>query len=189
MADQKPAEREAREDAAPKPGGGKKKFAIIGLISGVMIVEGVAIFVATRFLAGSTPVPASAAGLEGGGGFGEAGKGHGAPPAPTEKEVVVAQFRAMNDRTGRNIIYDVKVYGRVAGDKVEPVQKLVEEKKATIEDRMTKVIRAADPQFFKEPGLETLRRQIKHEVDAALGENNGVQEILIPSLMWYSADG
>ena len=180
------AEHETRAAEEPKPAPGKKRrFALIGLIGGVMVVEGIAVFAATRFFSGPAKVEAGVPGLAGG----EAGEhGGGAKPVVSEKEIVVAAFRAMNDRTGHNIIYDMKIYGRVAGDAADKVQKVLEEKKASVEDRMAKVIRAADPQFFKEPGLETLRRQIKHEVDAVLGDANAVQEILIPSLMWYSAD-
>ena len=165
------------------------RFALIGLVGGVMLVEGAAIFVATRFL-GDGPSHADAApgGLEGTAGGGGA-SGDAKAAAPSDKEVLMCSFRAMNDRTGHNIIYDVKVYARIGGGKAEPVQKMAEEKKATLEDRMARVIRAADPQYFKEAGLDTLRRQIKHEIEGVLGEKCGVEEVLIPSLMWYNADG
>jgi flagellar basal body-associated protein FliL len=183
MAEQNQSSEREPQGGDAKPAGVKKgKLALIGLIGGVMVAEAIAIFVATRFLGGPAKAEATVPGLEAG------EHGEGAKPAVSDKEVVVASFRAMNDRSGHNVIYDMKVYGRVSGASADKVQKLFEDKKASIEDRLAKVIRAADPQYFKEPGLETLRRQIKHEVDAALGDANSVQEILIPSLMWYSAD-
>ena len=45
-----------------------------------------------------------------------------------------------------------------------------------------------DPAFFKEPGLETLRRQFKYELADVLGNENLVDEVLITKLMWYTAD-
>lgn len=208
MAEQNQASAQEQSDGDEVKTGGRKKGKIflIGLIGGVMLIEGVAIFAVTRFMGGPAKVEASVPGLEaddeGGGetaeGEGEKGEGEkaegkegegGAPKrVPKEKEIVVASFRAMNDRSGHNIIYDIKVYAQVAGKSADKIQRLFETRKASIEDRMAKVIRAADPQYFKEPGLETLRRQLKHEVDAAIGDANAVQEILIPSLMWYSAD-
>ncbi len=66
-------EHEPRAAEEPKPASGKKgRLALIGLIGGVMIVEGIAIFAATRFLGGPAKVEASVPGLEGGGEHGGA---------------------------------------------------------------------------------------------------------------------
>jgi flagellar basal body-associated protein FliL len=174
----------ADNSAQPDPSGGrsrKGRFAVIGLVSGIMLVEGVGIFVATRFLGGGADsAVASVPGLE-------------APPAETQaprvKELLIAEFRAMNDRSGQNILYDVKVYGRVEGARAAKVEAALQMQKATVADRLAKVVRAADPQYFKEPGLETLRRQIKNELSHVLSDEEMVDEVLIPSLMWYQADG
>lgn len=175
-----------REGTPNAEGGTKRKgrFLLVGAIGGVMLIEGVGIFVLTRLInGGPQSAAASVQGLE-----------HSAGPdavkaAPADSELLLAQFRAINDRSGQNVLYDVKVYGRVKSDKLEKVQKLLESKKASVEDRLTKVVRSADPQYFKEPGLETIRRQILHELAGVFGEDDLVSEILLPSLMWYNAGG
>ncbi len=180
MAEQKAQDKEKQREATEaKPAGGRKgKLVIFGVVGGVMLIEAAAILLVSRFLGGPSSSHAGVTGLPG-----------EAPATVADKEIVVSSFRAMNDRTGHNIIYDVKVYARVNGNKAETVQKLFEEKKASIEDRMAKVIRAADPQYFREPGLDTLRRQIKYELDRVVGDGEMLQEVIIPSLMWYNADG
>jgi hypothetical protein len=40
------------------------------------------------------------------------------------------------------------------------LEKCVQERQNTINDRVTTIIRSADPKFMNEPGLETIRRQI-----------------------------
>lgn len=180
MADAAPAkERPRQNEAADSTPKGRGKFKLIGIVGAIMLVEGAGIFIATRFLSTPQTAQATVPGLE----------AQSGPAEPNDREIVIAEFRAMNDRSGHTIVYDLKVYGRVAGGNIDKVQKLLETKKATVEDRFAKVIRAAEPQYFKEAGLETLRRQIKHELDGLTGDPQLVQEVLIPSLMWYNSDG
>ena len=196
MADKNEDTGAGRPPAAETSAGGRKggRLMLFGLVGGLMLVEGVAIFFATRFLGGPSPAMGSldshAAPTGGeGGAEGEHG-GHASEPARSgAKEIVIAEVRAMSDRSGQNIVYDAKVCARVDGSRSDKVQKVLEEKKATVEDRLTRVIRSADPQYFKEPGFETLRRQIKHELDGLVGDPQAVTEVLLPSLMWYNADG
>lgn len=209
---EKPDARKGGEEAVASQGGKKKgKIFLLGAVGGAMLIEGVAVFFAAKMLSGG-PQDAGAASIgvvTGGGSHGDAkkaesggqgdakkqtgggkeGEGGAASGGRTEddSEVVLAQFRAINDRSGQNILYDVKVYGRVKSEKVEKIQKLLEGKKATVEDRFAKVIRNADPQYFKEAGLETIRRQFMHELDLAFNEEGLISEILLPSLMWYNA--
>jgi hypothetical protein len=197
---EKPSERNRDEAKAPEGGKrGKGKFMLVGAVGGAMLIEGVGVFVLARMM-GSGPkeasanveglAPAGAHGASSGAAGARGGAGGEAAKVETqESELLLAQFRAINDRSGQNILYDVKVYGRVKGDKLEKVQKLLEGKKASIEDRFAKVIRTADPQYFKEPGLETIRRQVLHELDTVFGEEELVCEILLPSLMWFNAGG
>ncbi|MBN1489097.1 MAG: hypothetical protein JXA69_04200 [Phycisphaerae bacterium] len=163
------------------PSGGKRgKLALFGAVGGIMLLEGAAIFVATRFLGGSAgDAQAQVPGLA---------DAQDAPPEVLDAEMLVAEFRAMNDRSGQNVIYDMKIFGRVPGEMAEQATQVFESKKASVEDRLARVVRAADPAFFKEPGLETLRRQFKHELADVLGNENLVDEVLITKLMWYNAD-
>jgi len=184
---------ESEAQAVARKGG---KLMLFGMVGGLMLAEGVAIFVATRFLGGPSVAVGSVEGASGetgegahGGSNGELATNGTQPSKSGAREILIAEVRAMSDRSGQNIVYDAKVCARVDASKGDKVQKVLEEKKATIEDRLTRVIRSADPQYFKEPGFETLRRQIKHELDGLIGEPGAVTEVLLPSLMWYNADG
>ena len=95
MADQK--------DAAPKGGKVKKKALItVAIVAGVMVAEGGAVFMATRWLA---PGPDPAAAMN--------GSGEEAPPEAQDVEIVIADFMAPNAKKGRVIVYEMKVAARV----------------------------------------------------------------------------
>jgi flagellar basal body-associated protein FliL len=60
---------------------------------------------------------------------------------------------------------------------------LIDARKATIRDRLDTLLRNADPKYLNEPGLETLRRQIKFELDKVFKDEKLVDEILITKFL------
>jgi flagellar basal body-associated protein FliL len=60
---------------------------------------------------------------------------------------------------------------------------MLQERKASIEDRITTVIRSADPAHLAEPGLETLKRQFKFELDKITEDETLIRQVLIPKLL------
>jgi flagellar basal body-associated protein FliL len=128
---------------------------------------------------------------EGGGGGehgateGEHGGGGGSSGKSASKksvELKVVEFRAPNKQTGKTIIYDVAVYAVVKGDKADAAKRTIEDRSALIQDRVRTIMARNDPERLgggSEPGLETLRRQVKHELDEIMGDGM-VEEVLIP---------
>ncbi len=158
----------------PKP---KKKLFPILLIAGLMLVEGVVIFAAVKFLGGD-PTAADA---------GEVQEGDGAEDAEPDSvdlaEITIAETDAFNSLSGRLYVYHIRVAAQVAKDDQDKTVKLIEEREATILDRINTVIRSADPKHLNEPGLETIRRQIKFELDKILQDDSLILELLVPKLL------
>ncbi len=148
------------------------------IVSGVMVAEGGAVFMATRWLAPG-PDPAAAA---------MNGSGEEAPSEAQDVEIVIADFMAPNAKKGRVIVYEMKVAARVARGDLERLGVLLEAQRLTINDRLNNVVRAADPQILIEDGLETLKRQMRFEVNRVLNEEDLIRAILIPKMMPHRAD-
>ena len=164
--------------AASKEGKGKKKgLMTVAIVAGVMLAEGGAVFMATRWL---SPGPDPAAAMH--------GSGEEAPPEDPDVEIVIADFMAPNTKKGRVFVYEMKVAARVASGDLERLKGLLEDQRLTISDRLNNIIRAADPQVLIEDGLDTLKRQIRFEVNKILNDDNLIRAILIPKMMPHRAD-
>ena len=50
---------------------------------------------------------------------------------------------------------------------------------------MARIVRSAEPQYLQEDGLETIRRQIKFELERILGEDVKIVEVLVPECTPY----
>jgi flagellar basal body-associated protein FliL len=91
-------------------------------------------------------------------------------------------------KSGRLFLYDIEVYAKTKREKAEALKKMLEGYKATIEDRLSRVVRAAEPQDLQEDGLETIRRQVKHELGQIVGDEKMIDEILIPKCTPFKVD-
>lgn len=171
----------ASEETATR-GKGKMLGAILAAI---MLIEGVGLYAAMKLLGAG---PGSTAG----------GQGLVATTQQqnTEKpEVIIAKMKVPNRVTGKTYIYDVEVAAtiNVSGDKPtaefkqEFEQKLQQHQNA-ISDRLSALIRAADPKYLDEPGLVTVRRQIKVELNKILKDEEVLDEILLPRWTPIRAD-
>jgi flagellar basal body-associated protein FliL len=163
---------------APAEGGKKRKLMGPVLVLLVLVGEGLGVFVATKMIYRTEPVQA-------------------APPTAEETrleslqqevEVALPEVRAFNKREGRIYICNLEVVLRVRADKVEEIQKMLEARKSTISDRLNTVIRSADVKTLNEPGLETLRRQFRFELDSLLGDDQLILELLIPKFFQSPAN-
>ena|ERR1051325_5194208 len=186
------------KDAAPAPeakksGGGLLKSTPI-LMAVVMVLEGALLFVGFKMFGGA---PKSAQGSEFASaeakdehGDSHAASGHGdahggAATAPGDKkktaEIPVVDFKAPNRQNGRLYLYDVSVAVLTKGDLKPKVESALKEREQTVKDRIRTIISQSDPEKLgggSEPGLETLRRQIKHQLDEIIGEGL-IDEVLI----------
>ena len=168
---------EANPEANTKPAAkGKKSLLMAAILFGVMALEGGGIFVAMK-LFGSDPAPVVGAEVS-----------ETQQPGAAEREVLLARLRPSNMRTGKLFLWDMEVYGVVEQSRIEKVKNLLENREATIHDRLAKLVRSADPRQLEEPGLETLRRQIKHEMEQIVGQEGFFKEVLIPKCTPFRAD-
>jgi flagellar basal body-associated protein FliL len=208
------AEKKKEEPAADA--GDKKKKGGIGalltklpvLLSGVMLIEAVVLFAGMKMLmpspqAAVAEVDLNAHGEESAaseesasepaeGGHGEAAPATGGKKVDPKKstEVQVVSFKAPNSLSGRTFMYDVEIVATVKGANQSKVKSAIEERGALIKDRIRTIIAQSDPKKLgggSEPGLETLRRQVKYQLDEIIGEGY-VDEVLVPRCIPFRTD-
>jgi flagellar basal body-associated protein FliL len=199
------AEKKPESSAPPAPAPSSEKKDAKGgmltklpvLVGGVMLIEAVVLFAGFKFIGGA---PRAAAGAEiaapASESHGEGAEGeHGAKPAaPTDKkkpvELSVVDFRAPNKISGRTFLYDVSIVLETRGEFEEKVKNTIKDREALIKDRIRTIIAQSDPEKLgggSEPGLETLRRQVKHQLDEIVGEGI-IDEVLVPKCIPFRTD-
>ncbi len=177
MAKQIPSEEAPPVEAPPKPLR-RKNMMMGGALLGIMIVEGLGVFVLAKHF-GAQPAEAEAsehAGLD----------PHGGEKTPLDVEVEVVKFRAQNEKSQQMLVYDMTIAVTVTEKESVKVSDTISRKKATIQDRLSRVVRALDPQRFSEPDLSTLRQQFKHELLQIVGSEDAIKEVLIPTIVRYN---
>ncbi|MEK6797725.1 MAG: flagellar basal body-associated FliL family protein [Planctomycetota bacterium] len=191
MAGDKKEQTPAPDAAAKPPKRSKLPLIIVGSL---MLGEGVAVFVLAKALL--LPPPATAEGGEEhadaeasaseehgseskGGEHGLGGKADG----HTTAEIELADCRPSNTMTGRLVTFRIHVSALVLQSDTEKAANLVKANQARINDRVNFIIRAAEPQHLKEPGLDTIKRKLKAELDRVLGEENLIKEVLVPDFL------
>ncbi len=184
-------------DAKKAKGGGLLK-SLPMLLGIVMVLEAVVLFAGFKFL-GSGPKSAQGAELtaEGHGGEatgkeGEHGVQGGSAPKEKKKvvEVQIVQDKFPNTKNGHMFLYDVSIFAVTKGDNEEKLTSATKERGATIRDHIRTIIAQSDPEKLgggSEPGLETLRRQVKYQLDEIVGEGM-IEEVLIPRCVPFRAD-
>jgi flagellar basal body-associated protein FliL len=184
------------EAAAPAAAGGKAEESKVGflaktpvLLGGVMLIEAVVLFAGFKILGGH---PQQAPGAE----ISMDGKGDGKGEAKGGKsdkktvELPVLDTKAPNHTNGRTYLYDVSVFAVVKAENEERIKGILKDNKALIEDRLSTIIRESDPEKLgggSEPGLETLRRQVKYQLDRITGEGM-IDEVLVPRCIPFRTD-
>lgn len=170
---EKPKEEPVKDgaaEAAPEKASGKSgKMMTMVVFGGAMLIEGVAIFACMKFL-GTEPDPT-----------------HGmqemtatSKPWAQSVEMPVAKVRVPNNNGARTVLYSVNVVLSVHHAEADRIREFMENRKSTIEDVISRVIRSADEGHLAEPGLETLKRQIRFELSTLFGDDKAIEQVLIP---------
>jgi flagellar basal body-associated protein FliL len=166
------------------------------MLGGVMLLEAAVLFAGFKFLGGG---PGHAAGAdivslddEGEAGGGDGPGADGKKPAGKHKtaEVAVLEFKAQNKLSGRTFVYDVSIFVVTKSEFKAQVAETIKEREALIKDRVRTIIAQNDPEKLgggSEPGLETLRRQVKHQLDEIVGDGL-IDEVLIPKCIPIRSD-
>jgi len=160
----------AKSDVEAASSAGRRgKLLTFAVFGGVMVVEGLCIFLCMKLM-GASPDPT--VGMEG--------------LTPTTRpweeihELPVAQVRVPNSNGARTTLYSVKVVVQVHHSEKQKVQEFLDNRKSTIEDVISRVIRSADERHLAEPGLDTLKRQVRYELSSLIGDEKIVRSVLIP---------
>ena len=98
-------------------------------------------------------------------------------------EIELAECRPSNKLAGKLITFHIRVSGLVASKDLQDVKEMVEMKQGRIEDSVNIVIRSSEPKHFNEPGLETIKRRLKNELDRILGDPELIKGVLIPQFL------
>ena len=178
-------------EAKGKGGGGllAKTPVVIGA---VMLVEAVVLFAGFKFLGGG-PRNAGADTVVDLAATSEKGDHKGGAAADAHKDVIelpVVDIRAPNKQSGRTFLYDVSIFAVTRAESQDKLKDLISSRDALIKDRVRTIIAEMDPDKLgggSEPGLETLRRQVKFQLDQILGDGL-VVEVLVPRCMPFRTD-
>jgi flagellar basal body-associated protein FliL len=200
MAEKPDKKSDSSSSSAAADRGGAAKGGVMAktpvLLGVVMVLEAVVLFAGFKLLGGG---PQHAAGAElttteegdphGGGGKGE-GKGKGGDRKAKAVELNVLDFKAPNKVNGRTFLYDVSIFVVCKSEYEKKVKDTLKEREALIKDRVRTIIAQSDPEKLvggSEPGLETLRRQVKYQLDTIVGEGM-IEEVLVPKCIPFRTD-
>jgi hypothetical protein len=169
------AEETSAENAPPAP---KKRGRLTPLlvVGALMLGEGVGVFLLAKVL---SPPPPPALAMEGGG---AAGDNNNAASGDLV-EVDLGECRPSNKMSGKFVTFQIRVSGLVDPKKREAVQEMIRARQARIDDAVNVVIRGAQPSELNEPGLETIRRRLKHELGGVFGDDELIHQVLIPQML------
>ncbi len=160
-------------------GGGKKKLKVMLLIFGLLGLEGGGIFFATKMMY-NKPEESMAAEVT--------DEDKLMQSLKDQVEIALPELNAYNKRDGRLFLYNLQVTIRVQSDKKDQVEEIIGLRESTIKDRFNTVIRSADSKFLNEPELQTIRRQLRHELENILGDDQMIVELLIPKFFQSPAN-
>ena len=190
-AEKKPDAPAAAEADKPAKDGLLKKTPV--LLGAVMVLEAAVLVAGFKMLGGGGPQTAAGAELatsehedEHGDGKGKSKGGH----ARKTVELLVVDFKAPNKASGRTFLYDVSIFVVIKTEREQAVKDTLKEREALIKDRVRTIIAQSDPEKLtggSEPGLETLRRQVKYQLEIILGDGV-IEEVLVPKCIPFRTD-
>lgn len=168
----------AAEAPAKKGGFSMKTAAIVG---GIMAAEAAGVFMVARM---TSPAPAEGADVH----------LHGAdsPDENATREVPLVDDKLQNMQTGRVWIWDTQIVLKVKAADEPAVKDLLENKKAEVAEGVAMIFRRAQHAHLKEPGLETINRQVAAFVNQMIGKDpeghNRVLRVVIPRCRGFPGD-
>ncbi len=187
-AEEKKAGEHGKEGAAKGGGIGKLLKNTPVLLGAVMVIEGVVLVAGLKMLGGG---PKASQGAElSTEKTDEKGEGKEGAPKKGVVELQLIDFRAPNKQSGKTFLYDVAIFVTTKGENGDKVKDLISGQDALIKDRVRTIIAQIDPEKLgggSEPGLETLRRQVKYQLDQII-PNGMIEEVLVPRCIPFRTD-
>ncbi len=177
------ADEETKVEGTEEEGGEPKKsgpLKTIIIVAAMMIIEGAGVFFLVSSMGGPSMVEATQ--LEGLEGTGE--------EAPVEIELVKERFQNM--QTGRVWEWRVEIFLRVRQKNVDEIVAIQERDPATIKEGVAMIFRRAHDRHLREPGLETITRQLTTYLNEIFGlDADGlprIDRVIIPECKGFPAD-
>jgi flagellar basal body-associated protein FliL len=166
------------EDAAPKKKSPMKLAVIVG---GVMVLEAVALFMILGATSGK-PQGANAAELT----------GHDAAAEERTVEVPLLEEEFQTMQGSQIWIWDTNVVLQVKKKNEAYVTQQLEERAAEISEAVAQMFRRASPNQLREPGMDTLNRQITAYLSKMFGKDaeghERLEKVLIPKCRGFFAN-
>ena len=148
--------------ADSKPSPSKRKLLTLAIVGAIMLLEGVGIFVVVRMTRETPPSEAA-----------EMAENPDELLNQMDAELALVECDAINRKSGQSIVVHLSISARVAAGDQDHAATLIERRQDTLKDRVQMILRSAD----------TLKRQVKFEVDKILGDDKLVLEVLIPQIL------
>jgi flagellar basal body-associated protein FliL len=178
-----------KKDAAPPPAAAapakaeKKGLPIktIGVVAGLMIAEAAGVF----FFVSATGPRSQSAGAQ---------TIQGADQADLDAsvEVPLIEDKFQNMQTGRVWIWDTEIVLKVRARNEAYVTKELEKRHAEIGEGIALIFRRSPHSNLKEPGLETVNRQVAAYMNQVLGKDgegkDRLDRVVIPKCKGFPAD-
>lgn len=178
MPDAKPESRNDATQANGAPAKGSSSVKIILAVVILMVVEAAGIY----FFVGKTgPKPVEAA-----------VEGKDETNHDSVVEVPLIEDKFQNMQTGRVWVWDTEVVLKVRSKNEEYVTKQLEDRAAEVKEGISLIFRRAQHAQLKEPGLETINRQIASFTAQLLGKDgegkDRLERVVIPKCKGFPAD-
>jgi flagellar basal body-associated protein FliL len=136
----------------------KNPLILFGVVGVLMLLEAVGVYVLVTM---TSPDSTSAmVDLE-----------NGADEASRLTEVLLVEDRFINISTGRVWQWQATIYLKVADKNLERVQSDMEKRQAEIKQGVAEIIAAAQDRHLREPGRETVKRQLTAYVNEVFGHD------------------
>ena len=102
---------------------------------------------------------------------------------------LVESMQVDNYTQGRTrLLVTLEVTAKVKKDKQEKIGPLVIEHATEIRDRIRTLVSSARPEDITDPKLQIIKREIKVNVERIIGQEDCIEEILVPSLQSLTID-
>jgi flagellar basal body-associated protein FliL len=174
--------KESKSAEAPSGEGQKKSLPIkaVAIVGALMLVEGAAVVLVMRM---TSPTHASAE---------EVVEIKDQTDGEALVEIPLVSEKFQNMQTGRVWIWDADIVLKVRAKNQAAVEKTLEARAAEIREGVGMIFRRAAHSHLKEPGLETLNRQLTSFVDEVLGKDaegkSRLERVVIPKCRGFPAD-
>jgi flagellar basal body-associated protein FliL len=159
------------------------------LLGGVMVIEAIVLFAGFKFITGGAK-NANAADLTVPDKAKVDGDKGGATDASATAEIQLLDSRFPNKQNGHTFLYDIQIFLSCKKEVADKIKPMIADHEALIQDRVRTIIAQSDPDKLgggSEPGLETLRRQVKYQLDEIVGDGL-IDDVLIPRCIPFRTD-